>query len=48
MNNFLKQRRNELGLTLEEVGKKVGVSKGTVQKWESGFIDNMKRDKIAL
>lgn len=48
MNNFLKQRRVELGLTLEDVGKIVGVSKGTVQKWESGFIDNMKRDKIAL
>lgn len=48
MNNFLKQRRIELGLTLEDVGKIVGVSKGTVQKWESGFIDNMKRDKIAL
>lgn len=48
MNNFLKQRRHEIGLVLEEVGKKVGVSKGTVQKWESGFIDNMKRDKIAL
>lgn len=48
MNTFLKQRRIELGLTLEAVGKIVGVSKGTVQKWESGFIDNMKRDKIAL
>lgn len=41
-------RRKELGLSLEEIGKKVGVSKSTVKKWESGYIENMKRDKIAL
>ena len=41
-------RRKELGLTLEEVGVAVGVSKSTVKKWETGFISNMKRDKIAL
>ena len=44
----LEQRRKELGLTLEEVGRYVGVSKSTVKKWETGYIDNMKRDKIAL
>lgn len=41
-------RRKALGLTLEEVGNKVGVSKSTVKKWESGDISNMRRDKIAL
>lgn len=41
-------RRMELGLTLEEVGAYVGVGKSTVKKWESGYIENMKRDKIAL
>lgn len=35
-------------MTLEEVGKKVGVGKSTVRKWESGDIKNMRRDKIAL
>lgn len=45
---MINQRRTELGLTLEEVGKVVGVSKSTVKKWEDGFISNMKRDKIAL
>lgn len=40
-------RRKELGLTLEDVGKAVGVTKGTVLRWESGSIHNMKRDKIA-
>ena len=39
-------RRKELGLTLEEVGNAVGVSKSTVKKWENGFISNMRRDKI--
>lgn len=41
-------RRNELGLTLEDIARHVGVSKSTVKKWESGFIKNMKRDKMAL
>lgn len=41
-------RRKELGLTLEDVGNFVGVSKSTVKKWESGYISNMRRDKIAL
>lgn len=40
-------RRKELGLTLEEIGKAVGVGKSTVKKWESGYIANMKRDKIS-
>lgn len=42
----LKDRRLELGLTLEEVGKLTGVGKSTVRKWETGFIENMGRDKI--
>lgn len=44
----LKNRRIELGLTLEEVANIVGVGKSTVRKWETGFIANMKRDKIEL
>lgn len=48
MENPLKQRRLEMGLTLEEVGKKVGVGKSTVRKWENGLIENMGRDKIVL
>jgi len=42
----LKKRRKELGLTLEEVAEIVGVGKSTVRKWETGFIANMKTDKI--
>lgn len=43
----IKNRRLELGLTLEEIGEAVGVGKSTVRKWEQGMIENMKRDKIA-
>ena len=45
--NKLKERRLELGLTLDEVAKKVGVSKATVSRWETGEIENMRRDRIA-
>jgi repressor LexA len=45
--DIIKPRRIKLGLTLEEVGKAVGVSKTTVQRWESGNISNLRRDKIA-
>ena len=44
---ILNKRRQELGLTLEEVGNAVGVSKSTVKKWEDGYISNMRRDKIS-
>jgi len=44
---FIRLRRKELGLTLEDVGKACGVGKATVQRWESGDIENMKADKIA-
>lgn len=40
------EKRKELGLTLEYIAKQVGVSKSTVKKWESGYIKNMRRDKI--
>ncbi|MBR0575724.1 transcriptional repressor LexA [Proteiniclasticum sp. BAD-10] len=43
----IKERREMKGLTLEEVGQYVGVTKSTVRKWETGDIENMKRDKIA-
>ena len=43
---LLKTRRKELGLTMKEVAKEVGVSEATVSRWESGNIANMGRDKI--
>lgn len=44
---ILRRRRKELDLTLEEVGRRVGVTKSTVLRWESGTISNIQRDKIA-
>ena len=43
----IKALRAERGLTLEQVGERVGVGKSTVRKWESGQIANMRCDKIA-
>ena len=45
--DVLKSRRMELGLTMKELADKVGVSEGTISRWESGDIENMRRDKIA-
>lgn len=45
---LISTRRQELGLTLEDIAQHVGVSKSTVKKWESGYIKNMKRDKMSL
>ena len=42
----IKERRLELGLTLEEVANAVGVAKSTVKKWESGQIASMRQSKI--
>ena len=46
--DILKNRRLELGLTLEDVAKAVGVSVSTISRWESGDIENMRRDKIPV
>lgn len=43
----IKLLREQLNLTLEQVGNIVGVGKSTVRKWETGEIANMRRDKIA-
>lgn len=47
-NENLRKRRIELGLTQEEVAKKVGVTIATISRWETSDISNMKRDKISL
>lgn len=44
----IKKRRIELELSLEDIGKEVGVARSTVGRWENGEIENMKRDKIML
>lgn len=46
MDKLIRDRRKELNITLEEIGDYVGVSKATVQRWETGGIANMRRDRI--
>ncbi len=46
-NQLIKKQRLLLGKTLDEVALATGVSKATVQRWESGAIQNLRRDKIA-
>lgn len=46
--DIIRNRRLELGLTMKELAARVGVSEGTISRWESGGIANMKRDKVAL
>lgn len=43
----IRELRKQRGLTLEQVADVVGVGKSTVRKWETGMIENMRRDKIA-
>lgn len=43
----LKALRKEKGLTMDEVAKKIGVARSTVTKWELGYIENMRTDKVS-
>ena len=40
------ERRTARNLTMEELGQKVGVGKGTIKKYENGLIKNIPSDKI--
>ena len=46
INNLIREKRKTKGLTMKEVAKAVGVSEGTVSRWESGEIANMGRSRI--
>ena len=46
--DLIRSRRLELNMTMEEVATKIGVSTPTIQRYESGNIKNVRRDKIAL
>lgn len=45
--DIIKTNRSKLGLTLDDIARFVGVSGATVSRWESGDIENIRRDKIA-
>ena len=44
--NRLKSLRLKANLTQEELGKKLGVQRSAINKWEKGIVTNIKRDTI--
>ena len=44
--NYIKYLRTSRNMTQEELGSIIGVKKAAVQKWESGMVQNLKRDTI--
>lgn len=46
VNEIIKKRRKELGLTLREVAEKLGVSESLISRYESNDVKNMGIDKL--
>lgn len=44
---YIRMKRKNLNLTIDQIAQLLGVNNSTVSRWESGDIDNMRRDKIA-
>ena len=43
---LMKEKRLRLGLTMKQLAQKAGTSESAVSRWESGQIENMKRETI--
>ena len=48
LGNNIKYARKAAGLTQEDIAREIGVSKQTVQKYESGIITTISSDKIEI
>ena len=46
INDRIKSRRQQLGLTLLQVAESLGVKEATAQRYESGDIKNIKHDTV--
>lgn len=46
ISKIIKNRRQELGLTLKDIAKALGIAESTVSRYESSDIQNMGIDKI--
>lgn len=46
MGNRIRQKRVENNMSMEELGKKLGVHRAAIGKWENGDVDNIKRTSI--
>ena len=47
INEIIKKRRKELGLTLKQIANQLGVSESLISRYESNDVKNMRVDKIA-
>lgn len=43
----IKELRLRMGLTQEELGKKIGVGKAAIHKYEAGYVENLKRTTLS-
>jgi transcriptional regulator with XRE-family HTH domain len=46
INEIIRNRRIEKGLSMKELAERLGVSEGTISRWESGKIEDMRRSRI--
>jgi transcriptional regulator with XRE-family HTH domain len=46
LSSVLKNRRDQLGLTLKQIADYMGVAEATVQRWESGNIKSVRYERI--
>lgn len=46
--NRIKAARKSVDLTVEEMANSIGITKGTLSKYENGLISNIPSDKIEL
>ena len=48
MSRMKKRRREELDMSYQTLSDKVGISKSTLQRYETGYIKNMPVDKLKI
>ena len=46
LKHLIKSKREAKGWTMKDLATRIGVSEGTISRWESGDIANMRRDKV--
>lgn len=46
INEIIRNKRIEKGLSMKELAERIGVSEGTISRWESGKIEDMRRSRI--
>ena len=48
ISELIRKRRNELGLSMQDVADHLNINKSTVCRWEQGKTDRIKRNELAL